>query len=356
MTLYDAPVANKILAMTDHLAAVFNDRNDPLYDGSFSANMRTIWENNFQPNPDYTHFGNYSEQEVLDELLLLDKKKDPGNLTITPQVIGTHAEKLAEILTPGFNACVLIQWTPLQLLKTILVPIPKTGSKTEISNYRGIAISNAICKTLDKLITKRLTTNANKYLNNTQYGFRSGFSTTSCIMDLTQEIAEQSKWADRVDTAFIDLSKAFDHLSHSSIIKSLAAIGMPLPQVAFLMQFINHRQYFVKINGTTAATPIIPSSGIPQGSSIGPAVFTLVSNTIPSVLSSTTSVYQYADDTVLVQPILDGNSEDELQTSIRNIGVWAVSNSMSINASKSAIMKFTRRKTQDTLTTYVLDG
>lgn len=269
--------------------------------------------------------------------------------------ISAHAERLAAILTPVFNACTLIQWTPLELLRTILVPIPKSGSKTEITNYRGIAISNAICKTLDKLITKKLTANIEKFMTHTQYGFRKGYSTTTCILDLTQEIAEQVKWADRVDVAFIDLSKAFDHLAHTSIAKALAAIGMPLPQVKFLMQFINHRQYHVRINGVTAEVPIVPSSGIPQGSCIGPVIFILVCNALPNVLSSSTKIYQYADDTVLLQSINDGNSEDNLQSSISNVGKWAAENGMAVNTNKSVIMKFSKHR-PDVLTKYRLNG
>lgn len=350
-----APVSNTILAMTDHLAKVFEGRNDPLYDGDYQSNIRATWESSYIPNENYEHIGNFTEREVYDELVGLDCKKDPGYLQISPQIIGMHAERLADILTPVFNACILIQWTPLLLLKTILVPIPKSGAKTEINNYRGIAISNAICKALDKLITKKLTINAEQSLRESQYGFRSGFSTTSCIFDLTQEIAEQAKWADRVDIAFIDFANAFDHIAHSSIVKALAKLGMPLPQTQFIMQFVNHRQYYVKVNGKTASTPIIPSSGIPQESCIGPAIFIIVANSIPDRLSATTKVYQYADDTVLLQPILGGVSEDELQSSITNLSLWAKENGMSINSNKSAIMKVTRRQ-PDILTSYELDG
>lgn len=151
----------------------------------------------------------------------------------------------------------------------------------------------------------------------------------------------------------IDMAKAFDHLSHSAIIRSLAALGTPISQVQFLMQFINHRQYYVRINNKLAATPIVPSSGIPQGSNLGPTLFILACNTIAACLSPTTRIFQYADDTVLVQPILGGHSEDELQFSISALAAWAETNGMGINANKSAIMKFTKHR-PDSLTQYQL--
>lgn len=119
------------------------------------------------------------------------------------------------------------------------------------------------------------------------------------------------------------------------------------------MQFINHRQYFVRINKKTASSPIVPDSGIPQGSHLGPVVFILACNSIANRLSPTTRLFQYADDTVLMQPILDGTSEDELQLSIDALDSWANENGMKINPGKSAVMKFSKHRS-DVLTKYNL--
>lgn len=129
---------------------------------------------------------------------------------------------------------------------------------------------------------------------------------------------------------------------------------MPIGQVLFILQFINHRQYFVRINKKTTASPITPASGIPQGSSLGPIIFILACNTIAACLSPTTRLFQYADDTVLVQPILDGAAEDDMQLSITSLVAWAKENGMDINAKKSAIMKFTRHR-PDNVTLYTLN-
>lgn len=226
MTLNGIPVNNISKAMSDHLESAFADINEPLYaqDSTFLAKLREIWEQNYIINEEYTYIGNFSEEDTLSCINEIDVRKDPGMSKLSPTEFKRHAERLAAILTPVFNACVLIQWTPPDLLKTILLPIPKPGPSTEITNYRGIAISNVICKIFDKLITRKLIINTDSKLSNTQYGFWPARSTIGCLFDCVQTISEQVKWTRRVDAAFLDMSKAFDRLSHPAIAKALSSI------------------------------------------------------------------------------------------------------------------------------------
>lgn len=177
---------------------------------------------------------------------------------------------------------------------------------------------------------------------------------TGCA-DSAQFIMEQMKWSGRADAVFLDISKAFDRLSHTSIAIALAEIGMPIRQLLFVMKFLNQRQYFVRVNSSIATEAIFPDSGISQGSHIGPALFVLVANKIKQHIHASTKLYQYADDTLLVQSISSGSDEDALQTSIDGIADWASSTGLMVNASKTKLIKFSRG-TRDTLTTYTCNG
>lgn len=83
MTYHGAPIQDQIISMTDHLSKVFADRTEPLYEGDYDANIRQTWEQTFVPNDDYIQVGNFQEADVYQELLQLDKKKDPGNLMMS---------------------------------------------------------------------------------------------------------------------------------------------------------------------------------------------------------------------------------------------------------------------------------
>lgn len=321
MTFRGLPVDNVHEAFIQHLGNAFDNVTEALYSDNepFNVQLRRIIDDNYIPNAIVADITSFSIAEVFDAISEIDQKKDPGLMMLPPAAFKTHAEVMAEVITPMLNACATTQWIPEDIMRTILVPIPKTGSKKEIENYRGIALSNILCKLIDKIITKKLTIIMEPKLDTAQYGFRQNRSTIGCVFDAAQHIAEQMKWNGRVDAAFLDISKAFDRLSHTSIAIALSKIGIPFRQLLFIMKFVNQRQYFVRVNGTISEESIIPDSGISQGSHIGPALFILVANQIRQHIHPSTKLYQYADDTLLVQSIANREDEDSLQTSINGV-------------------------------------
>ena len=101
-----------------------------------------------------------------------------------------------------------------------------------------------------------------------------------------------------VAVAFIDFKKAFDSVSHAILETKLErdfAISGPL--LDWLKRYLKERQQFTDVNGSTSEMTLI-SFGIPQGSVLGPTLFTLFTNDLPSSVSSG-SVYMFADDTTV---------------------------------------------------------
>lgn len=223
-----------------------------------------------------------------------------------------------------------------------------------MSNYRGIALSNIICKILDKIITNKLSENIDAKLSDTQYGFRANRSTVGCTFDAAQFISQNMNWTGRVDAIFLDISKAFDRLSHTAIARALSSSGMPLQQLQFLMHFISTRQYFVRVNGISSDDPIIPDKGVPQGSHCGPTLFIMVADLLRNFIHSTKH-FQYANDLLLTQPIREGNDEDNLQQSLLGVKNWCTASGLQINYTKWKVIKCTRGQ-QEHYTTYDVDG
>lgn len=294
MTLGGQPVTNIHEAFIKHLGSAFDDVEEPLYSDEtpFNEKLRSIFDQNYIPNESVNDITGFTEEEILGAIKEIDKKKDPGMMKLPPTAFIAHAEEMAKVITPLLNACALTHWIPEEIMRTILVPIPKSGCKKKIENYRGIALSNILCKLIDKILTKKLTSIMEPGIDPAQYGFRTHRSTIGCVFDAAQFITEQMKWTGRVDAAFLDISKAFDRLSHTSIATSLCKIGIPYRQLLFVMTFINQRQYFVRVNGELSSDSIIPDSGISQGSHIGPALFVLVANQMKQHIHPTTKLYQ----------------------------------------------------------------
>lgn len=113
MTYKGDPVTNVMSAFEDHLSKAFDDIVEPLYDESLPINekLRSLWEIHYNPDPHFVDTISFNTSEVHEAILQISPKKDAGRmqLQIHPTVFTEHAEKMANILTPFFNACSLIQ-------------------------------------------------------------------------------------------------------------------------------------------------------------------------------------------------------------------------------------------------------
>ena len=97
-----------------------------------------------------------------------------------------------------------------------VIPIHKKGDKTDVGNYRTIAILSPISKVLEKIIQKRIVSYFNKrnLFNKNQFGFRSGHSTDQVIAALILEIDDSLNDDNHVSALFYDIKKAFNTLNH----------------------------------------------------------------------------------------------------------------------------------------------
>ena len=103
------------------------------------------------------------------------------------------------------------------------MPVPKKGNLTKVDNYRGIALTSIVSKTLNRVILNRIKPDMEKILRINQNGFREGRSTTSHILGL-RRIFEGAR--DKHLTAvmlFIDFKKAFDSVHRGLLMKILLA-------------------------------------------------------------------------------------------------------------------------------------
>lgn len=237
----------------------------------------------------------------------------------------------------------------------LLQPIPKKDDRSKIENYRGIALQNVVLKILDILYTRKLSLNAEKFLSNRQQGFRPKRGTTSCLLELAQYVHEGISSSTRVDAVFIDFEKAFDRILHSTIVKKLAKMGMPLDATLFTVCMITNRAFIVIIDGEASATSFMPKSSVPQGSHCGPTLFIMTTNDMPDHIIHESFILQYADDVVLCRAIKTAHDCQSLQKDIDKLVEWSDAARMRINPAKTKVIHF--HKSHCTyLTGYTLSG
>ena len=151
-------------------------------------------------------------------------------------------------------------------LKTAKVcPVYKSGSKTEFTNYRPISILPSFSKILEKVISNRLISYMEKYniLSCSQYGFRKNHSTYMALMSLYDKVSEAIDKNEFCVGIFIDLSKAFDTLHHSILLKKLEFYGIRGNANLLLKSYLSNRQQYVLYNLTQSSLKKI-CCGVPK--------------------------------------------------------------------------------------------
>jgi len=156
-------------------------------------------------------------------------------------------------------------------------------------------------------------------------------------MEYVSTVAQSIINGGQVDTIYTDFSKAFDKVNHRMLIDKLKRIGFTDNLLEWFRSYLKDRTQFVVI-GATKSFPIVPTSGVPQGSILGPLLFIIFINDLLSMLPSGSG---FADDLKVFRKIEDVYDYETLQQDLVKIVKWCETNKMVINVKKCAIMSTT---------------
>jgi Reverse transcriptase (RNA-dependent DNA polymerase) len=221
-----------------------------------------------------------------------------------------------------------------------ITPIPKTGNLADVKNYRPISIISILPKTLEDLISKKISPLFKNILSNSQHGFRSKRSTNTNLISFYQTILKYTDDGYQADVIYTDFSKAFDRVNHFLLSQKLNSIGISNPLLSWFTSFITNRIQIVK-HKNYFSSPIYVSSGVPQGSHLSPLMFNIFLNDINSVLRFA-KLYSFADDCKFIGLIKSIDDTKLLQLDIDAIIKWCSNNEMYLNIPKCNSISFHR--------------
>ena len=225
-----------------------------------------------------------------------------------------------------------------------VTPIYKKGNEKDMNNYRPISILPLFSKIVEKCIKSRLEKflNNNSLLSSTQYGFRRKLSTLDAIVSFSQYIVDNLEQFKHVIGIFIDYAKAFDTVNHEILLMKLEAYGIRGKCLSLMKSYLQNRLQYVKI-GDSISNKLLLTSGVPQGSVLGPILFILYVNDFSNI-STAVNTIQFADDTTV---LASGADFEELYNllsgEIVNIVKWSNCNRLALNAGKTSALIFTNR-------------
>ena len=211
-----------------------------------------------------------------------------------------------------------------------ICPIFKKGDRQNVENYRPISILNVFSKCFEIVLCDRLFFHIKSDIVPEQHGFVRGRSTVTNLTTFTSYVTDSFDRKAQVDTIYFDFSSAFDLVNHSMLILKLYQnFDIPLHLLLLLKSYLSDRSQFVTLNGVFSKCFNV-FSGIPQGSNLGPMLFTLFINDLPDYLQHS-KVLIFADDVKIFKRINDEDDVEALQSDIDSIIEWSETNKMKLN-------------------------
>jgi hypothetical protein len=264
----------------------------------------------------------FSEKQVMDKLLDLNVNKSAGPDEIHPRILRELARSIASPLTIIFNTSARTQVLPADWKLGNITAIFKKGKKNLPSNYRPISLTSIVCKILESLMRERITRHfaRNNLFSRKQFGFLSGRST---VLQLLHVLDDWSKILDEggtIDCVYMDFMKAFDTVPHKRLLEKIRSYGITDQVLGWISSFLTDRQQRVCINGKHSKWGTV-TSGIPQGSVLGPVLFVIYINDLPDVIRHS-SAFLFADDTKVYKRITCVDDSNGLQSDLMALQEW----------------------------------
>lgn len=288
-------------------------------------------------------------EDVFTLIKQLKNKKSEDIYGLSVYLIKNVAEFIISPLCEIINACFLEGIFPSTLKNTKVIPIYKKGDITVPDNFRPIALLPAPSKILELAIYKQIYEHMerNKYFSTEQYGFKRNTNTSDATLKFIENVYDAFEEKQSCHSIFVDLSKAFDCVSHPILEEKLEYYGIRGPVLQLLKSYLKDRPQIVHCHGVNSQQ-LNMRRGVPQGSILGPLLFIIYTNDFPdnmNVNSINVRTLMYADDTTLtIRKQQYSEIEDSSEVVLTTAKRWFNDNELFLNESKTVTMSFSVNK------------
>ena len=294
--------------------------------------------------------GSITPDAVYKRLKALDPTKSQGPDEIHPYILKELCTSLAYPLSRIFNTSLRTGIVPDIWKSANVSPIFKKGDRNSPKNYRPVSLTCVMCKLMEGFIRDWIMKHwyANRLLSNKQFGFVSGRSTSLQLLQVLEDWTAALDSGDNVDVVYLDFAKAFDTVPHKRLMKKLAGLGVSGRTLEWVKSFLSDRRQRVVVNKNTSSWRPV-TSGVPQGSVVGPTMFVGYINDMPDCInthdapaplsaSDQTLLYMFADDTKIYRTIRTIADRLTLQQDLHCLRLWSLDSLLEFQPPKCRAM------------------
>jgi hypothetical protein len=276
----------------------------------------------------------FSPEMIEKKLKELNPNKAQGPDEIPARVLKELSKELATPISMIFKSSLEKGEVPRDWKSAEVTAIFKKGNKSDPGNYRPVSLTCILCKVMESCIRDEIVNHftVNNLYADCQHGFR---NKRSCVTQLLQVMEEFSQLIDEgnpVDVVYLDFKKAFDSVPHERLLRKLSAYGVGGKTNKWIRSFLTDRVQRVRVGDEYSGMEKV-LSGIPQGSILGPVLFTIFINDLPEAVKSKCKIF--ADDTKIYGTPEEG---DEIQRDLTRLQEWSGVWNLYFNVNKCKVM------------------
>ena len=305
----------KARLFAEFFQSVFNPSSKPIYSVNDEIEILESFE--------------LSETLVASHLKEIDASKATGPDGIPPVLLKEMNRELSHSLYTIFKKIRQTCVYPKVWKCATIIPVHKKSSKIEVMNYRPVSLLSCVSKVFERCVYSSMYKFLRPRFSDCQHGFRKGRSCVTQLLHYLDLVFKGIDSGSNVEIVYTDFEKAFDKVDHGILLSKLYRLGVRGKLLQLLESYLSERTYRVKV-GDSLSTPRLVTSGVPQGSLLGPLLFLVIINDFADCCEFT-SCFLCADDAKLVYV---GNEPSVMQLDIDNIALWCFENNMFLNADK----------------------
>ena len=290
-------------------------------------------------------FHQVMEENIEKMLLHLSDDKPPGTDNLDCRLLRIAAKYISKPLCHIFNKCLEGGVCPEIWKEAKVIPLPKDKRATFAGpNSRPISLLPVLSKILEKIVYDQIQDylSNNKLITSCQHAYRPGHSTSTALAQMTDDWLKKMDEKRLVGTVLLDFSAAFDVIDKDLLLGKLECYGFDSVALSWMESYLSKRKQRVFFNGSFSDSKEL-QCGVPQGSSLGPLLFSIFTNDLPLVLNKST-VVMYADDSTMYSTASTVDElNDILNYEIKAVADWVHENKLVLNIAKTKCMVFGSR-------------